>query len=115
MTDSPSGQVLAVAFSNSFLSLTNSHTGKMVHQIDCSGYSRSQICCLGWGIAFTDSTALKLRFKNRNDQLNLDDMISQNLKIKALDSVPDLPLDLALLDVEGSLPKLSPLPSGDIE
>ena len=32
-----------------------------------------------------------------------------------MDTVPDLPLDLALLDVEASLPKLSPLSSGGIE
>ena len=49
------------------------------------------------------------------DKLTLDDIISQNPQVKSLDTVPDLPLDLALLDIESSLPKLSPLSSGGIE
>ena len=52
------------------------------------------------------------KFKNK---LTLDDMISQNPQVKSMDTVPDLPLDLALLDIESSLPKLSPLSSGGIE
>ena len=47
--------------------------------------------------------------------LTLDDMISRNPQVKSMDAVPDLPLDLALLDVEASLHKLSPLSSGGIE
>ncbi len=47
--------------------------------------------------------------------MTLDDMISQNPRIKSMDTVPELPLDLALVDVEASLPKLSPLSSGRIE
>lgn len=87
----------------------------MIHQIDCSAYSKSQICCLGWGINLTDGNQVSLELNKLKDEVTLDDMISQNPRVKSMDAVPDLPLDLALLDVEASLPKLSPLSSGGIE
>lgn len=111
----PNGQSLAAAYDNNFLSLTNVHTGKVIHQIDCSAYSKSQICCLGWGINFTDGNKVSLELNKFKNEVTLDDMISQNLRVKSMETVPDLPLDLALLDVEASLPKLSPLSSGGIE
>ncbi len=114
-TESPRGQSLAAAYDNNSLSLTNAHTGKVVHQIDCSPYSESQICCLGWGINLTDGNKVRLELDKFKDELTLDDMTSQNPRAKSMDTVPDLPLDLALLDVEASLPKLSPLSSGGIE
>ena len=114
-TKAPQGQSLAAAYDNNFLSLTNAHTGKMVHQIDCSAYSKSKICCLGWGINFTNGNKVSLELDRFEDGLTLDDVISQNPRVKSMATVPDLPLDLALLDVEASLPKLSPLSSGGIE
>lgn len=87
----------------------------MVHQIDCSAYSKSQICCLGWGINLTDGNKVRLELDKFKDEVTLEDMISQNPRVMSMDTVPDLPLDLALLDVEASLPKLSPLSSGGIE
>ena len=87
----------------------------MVHQIDCSAYSKSQICCLGWGINFTDGNKTGLELDKAKQEVMLDDVLSQSSRMKSMDTVPDLPLDLALLDVEASLPKLSPLPSGGIE
>ena len=47
--------------------------------------------------------------------MSLEEIINRNPQTKALDTVPDLPSDLAFLDVEASLPKLSPLSSGGIE
>lgn len=114
-TKSPQGQSLAAAYDNNSLTLTNAHTGKVVHQIDCSAYSKSQICCLGWGINFTDGNKVSLELAKFKDEVTLDDTISQNPRVKLMDPLPDLPLDLALLDVEASLPKLSPLSSGGIE
>ena len=87
----------------------------MVHQIDCSAYSKSQICCLGWGINLTDGNKIGLELHKFKDKVALEDTISQNSRVKSMDTVSDLPLDLALLDVEASLPKLSPLSSGGIE
>ena len=114
-TESPQGQSLAAVYDNGFLSLISAHTGKVFHQIDCSSYSKSQICCLGWGFNFMDGTQVSLELDKLKNGLTLDDMISQNPQVKSMDAVPDLSLDLALLDVEASLPKLSPLSSGGIE
>ena len=48
-------------------------------------------------------------------QLDLDDLIGRNPQMKTLDIPPDLPKDLAFLEVENALPKLSPLPSVGLE
>ena len=114
-TKYPRGQSLAAAYDDSSLSLTNAHTGKVVHQIDCSAYSKSQICCLGWGINFTDGNKIGLEPHKSKDKVALEDTISQDSRVKSMDTISNLPLDLALLDVEASLPKLSPLSSGGIE
>ena len=114
-TKYPRGQSLAAAYDDSSLSLTNAHTGKVVHQIDCSAYSKSQICCLGWGINLTDGNKIGLELHKSKDKVALEDTISQDSRVKSMDTVSNLPLDLALLDVEASLPKLSPLSSGGIE
>lgn len=109
------GQSLAVAFSNHTLSLISAHTGKVMHQIDCSAHSTSQICCLGWGINFTDSHALRAQIKKSGVEKSLDDIWSEGAQSSFLDSLSDLPLDLAFLDIEGSLPKLSTLAIGGTE
>ena len=95
--------------------MTSAHTGKVVHLIDCSEYSKSRICCLGWGINLTDGNKVSLELDKFKVDLTLDDVISQNPRMRSLKSIPDLPLDLAMLDVEASLPKLSPLSNGGIE
>ena len=63
----------------------------------------------------TDGNKVRLGLDKFKNEVTLDDMTSQNPRAKSMDTVPDLPLDLALLDVEASLPKLSPLSSGGIE
>ena len=86
-----------------------------MHQIDCSSHSASQICCLGWGIHFTDSPALRNQLDKSGTEKTLDDMWVEGTQSSILDSLSDLPLDLAFLDVEGTLPKLSTLAIGGIE
>ena len=78
-------------------------------------YSTAQISCLGWGIHFAETKNLSEQIRDLKGEISLDDIISRNPQIKAMDTVPDLPLDLAFLDVEVSLPKLSPLSSGGLE
>lgn len=109
------GQLLATAFTDSSLMLTNAHTGKVVHQIDCSTYSKARICCLGWGINFTEGPKVQDQVNKSMGEMTLDDLISRNPQAKVPDAVTDLPLDLTFLDVEASFPKLSPLSSGGIE
>ena len=87
----------------------------MVHRVDCARYSDSQICCLGWGVNFTDNDTLSIQLEKLKPHLNLEDIVNQNPEIKAFDIPPDLPKELMSLEVERILPKLSPLSSGGIE
>lgn len=109
------GQLLAVAFSNNFLYLTNAHTGKLMHQIDCSAHSDSPICCLGWGSNFADIVAVRTQAEKVGGEVNLDDLLSQAANVNESQSLADLPRDLAFLDIERTLPKLSSLSSGGKE
>lgn len=86
-----------------------------MHQIDCSAHSASQICCLGWGISFTDTHAVRTRLEKSGMEKDLDDVLSEGTQSSILDSLTDLPLDLAFLDIEGTLPKLSTLAMGGTE
>ena len=86
-----------------------------MHQMDCSAHSASQICCLGWGINFTDSHALRIQLERPGVEQSLDEILSDGTQSGILGSISDLPLDLAFLDIEGTLPKLSTLAVGGIE
>ena len=86
-----------------------------MHHIDCSAHSASQICCLGWGINFTDSHALRNQLERPGTEKSLDEILSEGTQSGILGSVSDLPLDLAFLDIEGTLPKLSTLAMGGTE
>ena len=95
--------------------MTSAHTGKVIHQIDFTSHSKSQICCLGWSINFTGDQDT-LRFPNgAGPDESLDELLKRLGKTTAPDEVPDLPADLAFLDVESLLPKLSPLALGGAE
>lgn len=107
--------MLAVAHGNHQLCLTNSHTGKLVHQLDCSKYSASEISCLGWGATFTERKVLNKRLQNSTTHITIDDVISRNPLVQSIDVPSNLPLDLAFIDIEANLPKLSPLSSGGLE
>lgn len=109
------GQSLAVALSNQILSLTNCHTGKVIQRVDCSTFSQSQVCCLGWGVILTERESLSQQIEKLMSKVDLDGVISRNPQLKALDALADLPKDLAFLEVEAALPKLSPLSAGGIE
>ena len=109
------GRVLAAAFSDHVIRLIDAHTGKAAHQLDCSAHSLAQVCCLGWGLNFTDAESAKSRLRGLGDDVTLDDILSQTVQAYASDAVLDLPKDLASLDVEGALPKLGVLSSGGKE
>lgn len=109
------GQSLAVALSSQILSLTSCHTGKLIHRVDCSDYSKSPICCLGWGVILTERESLSQQIGKLKSKIDNEDVISRNPQTKALDHLADLPKDLAFLEIEAALPKLSPLSAGGIE
>ena len=86
-----------------------------MHQIDCSAHSGAQICCLGWGVNFADILAVRTQAERVDGEVNLDDLLSQTANVKESQILADLPRNLAFLDVEGTLPRLSSLSSGGKE
>lgn len=86
-----------------------------MHQIDFSAHTKSQICCLGWGVNFGDVFTLRTQIGNVGGELSVDDLLSQRNKGDKSHLAPDLPRDLAFLDIEQVLPRLSPLSSGGKE
>lgn len=69
--------------------------------------------CLGWGINFTDSKGAQRYLQEAAGQISVQDLLAPDVhpaKAAALLKA-DLPRELALLDVESSLPKLSTLPA----
>lgn len=84
-----------------------------MHQIDCSAHSDSQICCLGWGVNFADIAAVRTQAEKAGSEV--DDLLSQTANVNESHILPDLPRDLAFLDIERTLPRLSSLSSGGKE
>ena len=107
--------MLAVAFSDSTLSLVSSQTGKAVHHIKYQDQPSSKICCLGWGANLTDAKATRLRLDNLPDKVSLDDILNRGSQVQNTQAELDLPTELAFLDIEAVLPKLSVLPARDKE
>ena len=109
------GQLIAVAFQNNLLQLTSAHTGKAIHQMNFVFHSTSQICCLGWSINSTANQRTPQSPSSLGHDTSLDDLLTRRGKTLAPDEAPDLPADLAFLDVESLLPRLSPLALGGVE
>ncbi|MCJ1402966.1 hypothetical protein MMC11_006188 [Xylographa trunciseda] len=116
----PNGQILAISYSDSSVSLISAQTGKSVHQLQYREHSQSKISCLGWGLNYTDADETRARLDNLRIDINLDDVLntgSQSFDAERPLDPLDLPNDLAFLDIEDVLPKLSILPAtgGDDE
>ncbi|EFR04173.1 hypothetical protein MGYG_07180 [Nannizzia gypsea CBS 118893] len=116
------GRVLAVACSDNRIRLLSSYSGKMVHGLTAESapvpFSLPQrpggsITCIGWGVSFAETDSLLKNLKDPEGKLTLDDLLMSDTKLSAHLGFlkADLPRELALLDIEGSLPKLSTLPS----
>ncbi|QGA15092.1 hypothetical protein EYB26_002748 [Talaromyces marneffei] len=122
------GRLLAVADAENKLRIISSYTGKTVHHFSClpheaEGHSSSpnestkdpkdiRITCIGWGVNFTDSKAAQTHLRDGNGQISVQDLLAPDTDpVKAaLQLKADLPRELALLDIESSLPRLSTLP-----
>lgn len=118
----PPGHLLAVACGDGSIRLISSYSGKTVHHYpagqqegDASsqeGKPPAKITCLGWGVNFTDSKAAQRHLQSAGGQLSVEDLLSPDMQPSkaAAYMKADLPRELALLDIESSLPKLSTLP-----
>lgn len=108
------GDMLALGLNGHDLFLANCSTGKVVTKIDCSQIASSKICCLGWGVNLTNCHAMRLRLETPKATMTLDDVINRNPRLQAAATAADLPLHLAFMNVEGSLPKLCPINLGEM-
>ncbi|KAL8859915.1 MAG: hypothetical protein Q9178_003748 [Gyalolechia marmorata] len=86
------------------------HSGKIMYEKDYSTPSKAPICCLGWASNFTDVAAIRKRMANREAGVVLDDLMTSTDNASSPDYAPELPIELAFVDVANTLPKLSTLP-----
>ena len=112
------GRLLAVACADNTIRIISAYSGKTVHhypayEAQSDGDRPVRVTCLGWGVNFTDSNVAQQQLKEAAGQISVEDLLSSDVhpsKAAALLKV-DLPRELALLDIESSLPKLSTLPA----
>lgn len=116
------GHLLAIACGDNSIRVMSSYSGKVVHHYPArkqsgslSGESTEQtpkITCLGWGVNFTDYKSAQHHLKDpTTTPFSLESFLSQESDpSKANILKADLPRELAMLDIESSLPKLSTLP-----
>lgn len=115
------GHLLAVACGDGTIRIINSYSGKTVHhysvclQGDTEAIADKRsatITCLGWGVNFTDTKSAQRHLEDAAGQLTVEDLLSPNTHPSKAASLlkADLPRELASLDIESSLPKLSTLP-----
>ena len=109
------GRLLAIALSDCSISLINAHTSKTVHTFQHALKTESEICCLGWGVCFTDAAFVDKHINGTKTEVTLDDILGRGFEGLLTDLPQDLPTELANLEIESSLPKLSTLPLGSRE
>lgn len=109
------GHLLAVGDGENKLRLISSYNGRTVHNYSCRSPDAgpARITSLGWGVNFTDSKSAYRHLQESDGALSAEDLLAPDthpqkavVLLKA-----DLPRELALLDIESSLPKLSTLPA----
>lgn len=112
------GRLIALGTSDGVIRLLNvMNGGRMVHclaAVPGKATTRSGLSWLAWAINFGDVKGMKGLLGQGEGNLTLDDILSLDggrdmmAKLK-----PNLPRELACgIDVEASIPKLSPLPPG---
>lgn len=112
------GHSLVVGCTDNDTRILNAYSGKTVHYL--TGHSASSlpanrnanISCIGWGVNFTDSKAAREYLETAEGKLSVEDILTTDAQLpNAAQLKADLPRELALLDIETSLPKLSTLPT----
>lgn len=106
------GQLLAIAWSDGSVRLVGAESTKVVHHFSTTSDDQefSGVTCMSWS-----SNTIGRRVENNASKLvpdTLKNILGNDPNLSTGKSVLDLPKDLALLDIEPSLPKLSVLPAG---
>ncbi|KAJ4988520.1 anaphase-promoting complex component Cut20/Apc4 [Stagonosporopsis vannaccii] len=126
------GKSIAVSWSDGKTDLVSSETGKAglkdlglpegASRDDQEGAAR--VKCIGWGLNFIDIDAVKSRTKKAvrgfdlstdtwddvKDGVDVEDFLQRQPDLQTFDCAPDLPDQLAVVDVETLLPKLPAIP-----
>ncbi|KAI1433985.1 anaphase-promoting complex, cyclosome, subunit 4-domain-containing protein [Xylaria sp. CBS 124048] len=104
----PDGQFLAVGWSDGKVRLMGLESSKAVHQVTISEAGRSKITTIDWA----QNLAGKRPTSGAEPCIRTwEQLASQGLDINKKRSAADLPRELKFLEIETSLPKLSPLPA----
>ncbi|KAG7133645.1 hypothetical protein HYQ45_008214 [Verticillium longisporum] len=104
----PDGQFLAVGWSDGYVRLMGLENNKAAHHIRVTEDQSAGITHIGWAcnsVSKTDSVPKEAETASWRHALD------QELQTAGNPPELDLPRELTFLDVESSLPKLSPLPS----
>lgn len=80
-------------------------------------HTSPKVTCLGWGVNFTDSKAAQKHLQDSAGQISVEDLLTPGIHPSKAAAVlkADLPRELALIDIESSLPRLSTLPATGAE
>ncbi|OOQ87762.1 anaphase-promoting complex component Cut20/Apc4 [Penicillium brasilianum] len=122
------GRLLAVACGDGSVRIISAYSGKTVHHYQAFEENKEEsamtdqkqspkVTCLGWGINFTDSKAAQKHLHGAAGQISVEDLLTPGIHPSKAAAIlkADLPRELALLDIESSLPKLSTLPATGAE
>lgn len=134
------GQAIAVAWSDGFTDILSAETGKVIHpNLATPSLSNGEprIQCMGWGLNFIDAETVKRRTGLRKqhkingasaisivdfsidttedwdafkDDTTVEDFLQRQPDLQTLDIAPELPDQLAVMDVELLNPKLPAIP-----
>lgn len=124
------GKTIAVSWSDGRTDLVSAETGKVgLKDLDLpKGISRdgeiTRVKCIGSGLNFIDVEAVKSRttkatrgfdlkteeWDEAKDGAHVEDFLQRQPDLQALDCAPDLPDQLAVMDIETLLPKLPAIP-----
>ncbi|KAJ5359271.1 uncharacterized protein N7496_011684 [Penicillium cataractarum] len=122
------GRLLAVACGDGSVRIISAYSGKTVHHYQAFEEKKEEpavtdqnpspkVTCLGWGMNFTDSKAAQKHLQGAAGQISVEDLLTPGIHPSKAAAIlkADLPRELALLDIESSLPKLSTLPATGAE
>ena len=99
------GQFLAVGWTDGVVRLMGLENNKTAHHINVCEGQQAKIGCIGWAVNTLGTSESRRRFKATSDRL------LKKAEGNDKESLVDLPRELTFLDIETSLPKLSPLPT----
>ena len=101
------GQFLAVGWSDGVVRLLGLENTKAVHHIRVSEVEDSRFTYIGWS---RNRTGLRSSVSGERGAKSWRDLLSDKIDSEQRQESHDLPHELTFLEVDTSLPKISPLP-----